>query len=62
MPRDNDARNLLCYLYHYYKLIGIDLSTQTNTSVLQRNNFVGTLEEDEGTKMFSLSQKQQKIF
>ena len=38
--RNNDytTGNLLDYLYHqkYYKVIGIDLSRQTNTSILQR--------------------------
>ena len=39
MPRNDDykAGNVLDYLYHqkYYKLIGIDLSRQTNTSIPQ---------------------------
>ena len=41
--------NLLDYLYHqkYYKLIGIDLSRQTNRSTSQQINFVGKLEEDD---------------
>ena len=35
------------YLYHqnYYKLIGIDLSRQTNMSIPPHINFVGKLEE-----------------
>ena len=37
MLRKNDyiTENLLNYLYHqnYYKLIGIDLSSQTNTTI-----------------------------
>ena len=39
------AENLLDYLYHqkYYKLIGIDLLRQTNTSIPQQINFVGKL-------------------
>ena len=39
---DYTAGNLLDYFYHkkYYKLIGIDLSRQTNTSILQQINFV----------------------
>ena len=40
MSRNNDytTGNLLDYLYHqsYYKLIGIDLARQTNTSIPQQ--------------------------
>ena len=40
MSRNNKYRpgNLLSYLYHqkYYKLIGIDLSRQANTSILNK--------------------------
>ena len=43
MLRNNDygTGNLLDYLYHqnYYKLIGTDLSRQTNTSIPQQINF-----------------------
>ena len=40
---DYTTGNLLDYLYHqkYYKLIGIDLSKQINTSIPQKVNFVG---------------------
>ena len=50
------------YLYHpkYYKRIGIDLYWQTNTSIPQKNNFVGKLGEDDGVKMFFIAEKQQK--
>ena len=43
--------NLLNYLYYqkYYKLIGIDLSRQTNTSILQQIK----LEENDFSTMFS---------
>ena len=65
LSRNNDytTGNLLGYLYHqkYYKLIGIDLSRQTNTSILQQINFVGKLEEDDDATMFFVSEKQQKI-
>ena len=48
--------NLLDYLYHqnYYKLIGIDLSRQTNTNIPQQINFTGKLEEDDGATMILL--------
>ena len=49
-------------LYHqnYYKLIGIDLSRQTNISIPQQINSVLKLEEDDGAKMFFIAEKQQK--
>ena len=47
MSRNNSytAGNLLDYLYDqkYYKLIGIDLSGQTNTVIPQEIDFVGKL-------------------
>ena len=54
--------NLLDYLYHqnYCKLIGIDSSSQTNTSIPQRINFTEKLEEDDGATMFFITEKQQK--
>ena len=49
------------YLYHqkYYKLIGIDLSRQTNTNIPQQINFVGKFEDDDA-KVFFITEKQQK--
>ena len=54
--------NLLDYLYHqnYYKLIGIDLSRQANTTIPQKINFAEKLDEDNGVTMFFVSKKQQK--
>ena len=54
--------NLLDYLYHqkYYKLIGIDLTRQTNTNIRQQINFAGRLEEDDCAIMFFIAEKQQK--
>ena len=59
---DYTARKLLNYLYHqnYYKLIGIDLSRQANTNILLQINFTGKLEEDDGSIMFFITDKQQK--
>ena len=52
MSRNNShtTGNLLYYLYDqkYYKLIGIDLSGQTNTVIPQEIDFVGKLEENDG--------------
>ena len=54
--------NLLDYLYHqkFCKLVGIDLSRQTNTSIPQQINFTRKLEEDDGSTMFFITEKQQK--
>ena len=56
------AGYLLDYLYHqnHYKLISIDLSTQTNASIFQQINFIGKLEEDDCATMFFITEKQQK--
>ena len=49
--------NLLDFLYHQkcYKLIGINLSWQTNTSIPQQINFIGKLEVDNGAIMFLIA-------
>ena len=49
-------------LYHknYYKLIGIDLSRQENTSIPQSINFTRKLEEDDRATMLFVSENQQK--
>ena len=64
MSRNDDyaAENLLEYLYHqsYYKLIGIDLSRQANTSTPQQINFTGKLEEDDGATILFIAEKHQK--
>ena len=56
MSRNDDYTigNLWDYLYHqkYYKLIGIDLSRQTNMRFLQQINFVEELEKDYRATMF----------
>ena len=45
-----------------YKRIGIDLSRQTNTNILQQNIFRAKLEEDDGAAKFLISKKQKKLF
>ena len=52
------------YLYHqrYHKLIGIDLSRQTNTSVPQQINFIRKLEEDDSGTMFLSLKSGKKLF
>ena len=58
---DNTTGNLLDYLHpqNYYKLIGIDLSRQTNTNIPQHINFTGKLEQEDGATMFVIFEKQQ---
>ena len=53
---DYTTRNLLDFSYdqNYYKLMGIDLSRQTNISIPQQINFVGKFEEDDSATIFSL--------
>ena len=64
MSRNQDytTGNLLDYLYHqkYYKVIGIDLSRQSNKSIPQRIKFIGKLEEHSGEATFFISEKLQK--
>ena len=61
---DFTTGNLLDYMYHqkYYKLIGIDLSRQTNTSISQQINFLGKLEEHVCAKMFLFLKISRKLF
>ena len=64
MSRNDDytTGNLLDYLYHqkYYKVIGIYLSRQTNTSIPQQIKFAGKVWEDGGATMFFITEKQQQ--
>ena len=66
MSRNDDCttKNLLGFSYHqnYYKLIGINLSRQTNTNIPQQINFTRKLEEDDGETMFFFPEKYQKQF
>ena len=59
---DYTTGNLLEYLHHqnYYKLIGIDVSRQTDMSIPQQINFTEKLEEDDGAAMFFIAEEQQK--
>ena len=63
--RKNDytTGNVLEYTYHqnYYKLIGINLSRQTNTVIPQKMNFTRKLEENDGVTMIFITEKQQNI-
>ena len=61
---DYTAMKLLDYLYRqkYYKVIGIDLSRQTNTAIPQQITFVGKLEEDDGVTMLFIAKRQQKNY
>ena len=59
---DYTTGHLLDYSYHQNDLkpIGIDLSRQTKTNIPQQTNFIGKLEENDGAKMFFITEKQQK--
>ena len=63
MSKDDDytTGNILDLLHHqnYYKLTGMGLSRQTNTSIPQQINFVGISEKDGVTK-FVITEKQQE--
>ena len=50
-------------LYHqkYHKLIGIDLSRETNTTIPQQTIFVEKLEQGDGVAIFLIVEKQLKI-
>ena len=66
MSRKNDdtTGSLLDYFYHQkcYKLIGIDLSRETNTSIAQQINFVRKLEKDDAATKFLLLENSKKLF
>ena len=61
---DNYAtRKLLDYLclQKCYKLIGIDLSRKTNTSIQQQINCTRKLDKDDGAAMFFITENHQKL-
>ena len=65
MSRNNNyttgySLNCSCHQI-YYKLVGIDLSKQTNTSIPQQTNFTTKLEENDGLTIFFTAEKHQKI-
>ena len=64
MSNNNDytTGKLLGFFYYQIcqKLIGIDLSRQTNTSIPQQVNFAGELECYNDETMFFIVEKQQK--
>ena len=59
---DYTTRILLDFSYHqnYHKLIGIDLSRQTNTNIPQQIKFTRILEEDNGAVIIFIAEKLQK--
>ena len=52
----------LLYHQNYNKLVGIDLSRQTNTSIPQQINFTGKLDEDDCATMFFFAEKPKKNY
>ena len=61
---DYTTGNLLDYLYHqnYYKLIGIDLSRQANTSIPQQIHFTGKLEDGSATIFLLLKSSKKQLY
>ena len=59
---DYTTETLIDFSQHqnYYKLIGIDLLRQRNTSILQQINLMRKIEEDYGVTIFFIAEKQQK--
>ena len=59
---DSTTGILLDYLYHqkFYRLIGIDLSRQTNTNIPQQINFTKKLKKNDGAAMFFYCRKAAK--
>ena len=53
-------KTLIDFSHHqnYYKLIGIDLLRQRNTSILQQINLMRKIEEDYGVTIFVIAEKQ----
>ena len=45
-----------------YKLIGIDLTRQTNANIPQQMNFTVKLANDNGTTIFLITEKHHKLF
>ena len=52
--------NKLFLINPYCKIIGIELSWQTNTSIPQQINFTGKVDKDDGVATFFIAEKQQK--
>ena len=54
--KDYTAWNLFDNSYHqnYYKLIGIDLSRQTNTDIPQQIIFIRKLDKEDGTAIYRI--------
>ena len=67
MSGNNDytTENILDYScpQNYYKLIGIDLSRQTNMTISQQTNFIEKIEKNDGaTMLFIVEMLKKKLF
>ena len=66
MSRNNycTTGNFLVHSYHqiYYKLISIDLSKQTNTTVPQQISFTEKLEENDGATLIFMLKSRKSFF
>ena len=61
MTIQQEIYQIICIIKNI-KLIRIDLSRQINTSIPQKINFVGKLEETDGTRVFLLLNSSKKLF
>ena len=57
------TRTLVNYMDYqkYFKLIGTDFSSQTNTCIPHYINFVGNIEGDDGATMFCIAKSRKKL-
>ena len=71
LQQDKEMITLGClldynYFNNYYKMIAMDLSKQQaldpNPKAIQQINFTDNLDWSEGATMFSLMEKQKKLF
>ena len=64
MSRNDDYTivNLLDFSYHqnHYKLIGMDLSRQSNAVIPRKISFTGKLDKDDGETIYFMAENQQK--
>ena len=65
MSRNHDytTGSLVNYMDYqkYFKLIGTDFSSQTNTCIPHYINFVGNIEGDDGATMFFIAKSRKKL-
>ena len=61
----NDGYRKLIRLFVSWKILKTSsyrFSRKTNTTLSQQINFIGKLEKDDGTTIFLIAEKQEKLF